>query len=119
MFKIDSTEELEFIRTKVSTRQLDYNEQELLCLTQVYKEIGKHYGQNYSLNKSCSSCIKEAMNIVYNYVTFLEEKEQPIPTKKANVTTVQTNLEDLTLKQLRELYPDIKSTSKKGFIKQI
>jgi len=119
MFKIAPQEELEVIREKVTRRALDYNETELLCLTEVYKAIGKHYGLRYTLNKSCSSCIKEAMNICYNYVTFHEEKEQPKPTKKANVTMVNTNYEDMTLKQLRVLFPDIKSTSKKGFIEQI
>lgn len=143
MFKIKATEELEVIREKVTRRAIDFNEVELTCLTEVYIQIQAHYGNRVTLNKSCGSCVKEAMNICYNYVTFHEEKIQHKVVKKAKddmvgdigitnilftdkpdhgvmgITFNEPNHEDMTLKQLRKLYPTIKSVSKKGFINQI
>ena len=118
MFRIQATEELDFIREKIARRALDYNENELQCMTIVYEQIGKYYNQQYKLKKGCNSCVKDAMNIIYNYITFLEE---PTPTKEKNatITNIKIDVSDLTLKQLRELYPEIKSTSKKGFIEQL
>ena len=141
MFTIGSTEELEVVREKVSRRDLDFNEIELQCLTQVYKEIGQHYGLRYTLNKSCSSCIKEAMNIVYNYINFHEPKKTTV-LREAKVTVIKPTLtesdsvadlegaprpdnpteealNEMTLPELREAYPDIKKRSKTDFIKAV
>lgn len=141
MFTIESQEELEVVREKVSRRALDFNEIELQCLTQVYKEIGQHYGQRYTLNKSCSSCIKEAMNIVYNYINFHEPKKTTV-LRDAKVTVIRPTLteadavadlegtprpdnptiealNEMSLPQLREAYPNTKKRSKADFIKAV
>lgn len=85
MKQLDSIDSLNAIRQKVTTRQTDFNQKELLLLEEVYSEIqSKFVGKkNVILDKGCSSCISSAANIVFNYINFHEprqiEIEKPIP----------------------------------------
>src|SRR6186713_997747 len=117
MKQLDSIDSLNAIRQKVTTRQTDFSKKELLQLEEVYIEIQeKRVGKkNVILDKGCSSCISSAANIVFNYITFHEPKEidieKPIPAEKVNVVVKEVSgneLQDLSLKELRQLYPNIK-----------
>ena len=163
--KIESTEELEVIRPKAKRKDVDLNDMEKQCLSVVYEEITKKVQKvkRATLNLSCSSCVRSAINLVYNYITYHEEREVEVPQEKAKVTIVENQLPqyevvidedestgvdrieftsdayvdakqftfptdldkpeklyaDKTLKELRELFPDIKKRSKEDFIQAI
>lgn len=51
------------------------------------------------------------------YVNTLKQEQQELPTLDKN--ELNQNYEDLTLKELRELFPEIKAASKAKFLKQI
>jgi|GEM_PF-5476260 len=128
MKQLDSIDSLNAIRQKVTTRQTDFSKKELLQLEEVYIEIQeKRVGKkNVILDKGCSSCISSAANIVFNYITFHEPKEidieKPIPAEKVNVVVKEVSgneLQDLSLKELRQLYPNIKARSVKEFIHEL
>lgn len=121
--RIESINELNEIREKITRKAVDYNQRELLCLTAVYADITKQsIGKAMILDMSCSSCIKEAVNIAHNFVKFHEIPE-PSKETQAKITIVDVNkdvdLNELSLSELREMYPHIKSTSKKGFMAQL
>lgn len=126
-FKLESIDSLNAIREKVSIRKNDFNKHELLHLAEVYAEITKEsMGKAKVLDVGCSSCIASAANIVYNYITFHEPKEieveEMIPLDDANIVIVEVSgneLEDLSLSELRQLYPEIKATSVKKFLEKV
>lgn len=126
-FKLESIDSLNAIREKVSIRKNDFNKIELLNLAEVYAEItSKSMGKAKVLDVGCSSCISSAANIVYNYITFHEPKEINIeeikPLNEVNVVVVEVSgneLEDLSLSELRQLYPEIKATSVKKFLEKV
>lgn len=126
-FKLESIDSLNAIREKVSIRKNDFNKHELLHLAEVYAEITqKSMGKAKVLDTGCSSCIASAANIVYNYITFHEPKEieveEMLPLNEVNTVIVEVSgneLEDLSLSELRQLYPDIKATSVKKFIEKV
>lgn len=126
-FKLESIDSLNAIREKVSIRKNDFNKIELLNLAEVYAEItSKSMGKAKVLDTGCSSCIASAANIVYNYITFHEPKEIDIeqikPLDEVNVVVVEVSgneLEDLSLSELRQLYPEIKATSVKKFLEKV
>lgn len=126
-FNLESIDSLNAIREKVSIRKNDFNKHELLHLTEVYAEITeKSMGKAKVLDVGCSSCIASAANIVYNYITFHEPKEieveEMLPLDEVNTVIVEVSgneLEDLSLSELRQLYPDIKATSVKKFIEKV
>lgn len=73
----ESNESLEKIRGKVTRKDIDFNTQELLYLDEVYAEITKlSTGKAQVISRGCSSCINNAVNIVYNFVTYHEEKHE-------------------------------------------
>lgn len=126
-FKLESIDSLNAIREKVSIRKNDFNKTELLQLAEVYAEItSKSMGKAKVLDTGCSSCISSAANIVYNYITFHEPKEINIeqikPLDEVNTVIVEVSgneLEDLSLSELRQLYPEIKATSVKKFLEKV
>jgi hypothetical protein len=126
-FKLEAIESLNAIREKIAIRKYDFSKVELLHLEAVYAEITKQsMGKMKVLDKGCSSCIASAANIVYNYITFHEPKEieveKILPVKDVETVIVEVSgneLEDLSLSELRELYPDIKATSVKRFIEKV
>ena len=74
----ESNESLNKIRAKVTRKDIDFNQQELLYLDEVYAEITKlSTGKAQVISRGCSSCINNAVNIVYNFVTYHEEKHEP------------------------------------------
>lgn len=91
MKQLDSIDSLNAIRQKVTTRQTDFNQKELLLLEEVYSEIQEKFvgKKNVTLDKGCSSCISSAANIVFNYINFYEPKqieiEKPIPVEDVEV----------------------------------
>jgi hypothetical protein len=127
VIKLESIESLDKIRQKITTRQIDFSKDELLHLEEVYTEIQKQVtGKVKILDKGCSSCISSAANIVYNYVMFHEPKEIDIeatlPIKEVETVIKEVSgkeLEDLSLTELRTLYPNIKSTSVAKFIEKV
>lgn len=126
-FNLESIDSLNAIREKVSIRKNDFNKIELLNLAEVYAEITrKSMGKAKVLDVGCSSCIASAANIVYNYITFHEPKEieveEMLPLDEVNTVIVEVSgneLEDLSLSELRQLYPDIKATSVKKFLEKV
>lgn len=83
----ESNESLEKIRAKVTRKDIDFNTQELLYLDEVYAEITKQStGKAQVISRGCSSCINNAVNIVYNFVTYHEEKHEPLEKNTPNIT---------------------------------
>lgn len=86
----ETQKSLEAIRHKVSDKgkytSSDYTAQDVLHLQEVNREVLKWSGINQStINMSCTSCIQEAINIVYNYVTYHEIRPD---NRKAKVIAV-------------------------------
>lgn len=100
-------ESLEIIRFKATNKQTDLSTRELSALEEVYYEITKNVnGKGIVLDKSCSSCIKQAMVIVHNYVTYHEVKAPVIEVRqKATVIIkkVETDYTDFTKMSYQEL----------------
>lgn len=86
----ETNESLNKIRAKVTRKDIDFNQQELLYLDEVYAEITKlSTGKAQVISRGCSSCINNAVNIVYNFVTYHEEKHEPTEKNKPNITTIE------------------------------
>ena len=99
---------LDFILPKIKIGAFDYYGTEFDHLAHVYFCITElATGKGGVLSKGCSGCIPGAVNIVRNYLA-----KYPI------VEAVKVEAE-LTLKAMRLLYPTIKATSRKSFIKKI
>lgn len=88
----EGQESLEFIREKVAAKNSVMNSQEADCLGLVFKEIQAFYNVKVShiIDRSCNSCIMQALKIVYNYITYHEIK--PID-RTANVIQVSGNIQ--------------------------
>lgn len=123
----ETQDSLEVIREKIMLRKYDFSKDELIHLGAVYNEIQmKATGKNKVLDSGCSSCIQSAAGIVFNYITFHESKaieiEETIPNREIEIVIKEVSgdeLEDLTLAELRELFPNIKSNSKDKFIQKV
>ena len=86
----ESNESLNKIRAKVTRKDIDFNQQELLYLDEVYAEITKlSTGKSQVISRGCSSCINNAVNIVYNFVTYHEEKHEPTEKNTPKITTIE------------------------------
>ena len=86
----ESNESLNKIRAKVTRKDIDFNQQELLHLDEVYAEITKlSTGKSQVISRGCSSCINNAVNIVYNFVTYHEEKHEPTEKNTPKITTIE------------------------------
>lgn len=86
----ESNESLEKIRAKVTRKDIDFNQHELLYLDEVYGEITKlSTGKAQVISRGCSSCINNAVNIVYNFVTYHEEKHEPLEKNTPKITTIE------------------------------
>lgn len=65
---------LDAIRDKVMQRDTVLSRDELNHLATVYSDIQKiETGKGRVLDQTCSSCINQAMTVLYNYVTFHED----------------------------------------------
>jgi len=69
---------------------------------------------NESLNISCGSCLAKALNRLYQFQSLREKIKAP-EVKKVEMP----NDYNLTLSELRAKYPNIKSTSKLGFMEKL
>lgn len=86
----ESNESLNKIRAKVTRKDIDFNQQEQLYLDEVYAEITKlSTGKAQVISRGCSSCINNAVNIVYNFVTYHEEKHEPTEKNTPKITTIE------------------------------
>lgn len=86
----ESNESLNKIRAKVARKDIDFNQHELLCLDEVYAEITKlSTGKAQVISRGCSSCINNAVNIVYNFVTYHEEKHEPTEKNTPKITIIE------------------------------
>lgn len=86
----ESNESLNKIRAKVTRKDIDFNQQELLYLDEVYAEITKlSTGKAQVISRGCSSCINNAVNIVYNFVTYHEEKHELEEKNTPKITTIE------------------------------
>ena len=86
----ESNESLNKIRAKVTRKDIDFNQHELLYLDEVYAEITKlSTGKAQVISRGCSSCINNAVNIVYNFVTYHEEKHEPTEKNTPKITTIE------------------------------
>ena len=86
----ETNESLNKIRAKVTRKDIDFNQQELLYLDEVYAEITKlSTGKAQVISRGCSSCINNAVNIVYNFVTYHEEKHEPLEKNTPKITTIE------------------------------
>lgn len=69
----EGKEALDAIRAKVNKKNADLNEDELIKLNAVYNEVLSFNGVHpVRIDKTCSSCKMEALNIVSNYVQYYE-----------------------------------------------
>ena len=99
---------LDFILPKIKIGAFDYYSTEFNHLAHVYFCITElATGKGKVLSKGCSGCIPGAVHIVRNYLA-----KYPI------VEAVKVE-DELTLKAMRLLYPTIKATSRKSFIRKI
>lgn len=98
----ESNESLNKIRAKVTRKDIDFNQNELLYLDEVYAEITKlSTGKAQVISRGCSSCINNAVNIVYNFVTYHEEKHEPTEKNTPKITTI--NVEEMIEGVLQQL----------------
>ena len=114
----ESNESLNKIRAKVTRKDIDFNQQELLYLDEVYAEITKlSTGKAQVISRGCSSCINNAVNIVYNFVTYheekheLEEKNTPKITEKVVKEWGTDNTYHTAIKTRTELIKECKEKS--------
>tara|TARA_R110000868_G_scaffold119513_5_gene317277 strand:- start:18965 stop:19426 length:462 start_codon:yes stop_codon:yes gene_type:complete len=89
----EGQEALEFIREKISAKNSVMSSNEADCLGLVYKEIQEFYNVKVShiIDRSCNSCLMQALKIVYNYITYHEIK--PID-REAKVIEVSGNISE-------------------------
>jgi len=73
---------------------------------------------NESLNISCGSCLAKALNRLYQFQSLREKIKAP-EVKKEEPKVEMPNDYNLTLSELRAKYPNIKSTSKLGFMEKL
>ena len=86
----EANESLELIRAKVNRKDIDFSNQELLYLDEVYGEITKlSTGKAHIISRGCSSCINNAVNIVYNFVTYHEERHEQAVKSTPKITTIE------------------------------
>jgi len=111
------------LRAKAAKQDSKLNNKELRELETVYGNITELvHGKKRILSTGCSGCINTALKITHNYSKNNANRQptgEPKETKVRYVGIDQKPDEDRTLKELREKYPNIKSTSKKGFLEQI
>lgn len=91
-------------------------------LTIVYYSIMEVFNpkQPKVLKTGCSDCILQAKQLARNYRELTTGAEKPKDVvSNVKVVSVKDDFEGLTLADLRELYPDIKSISRTGFINKI
>lgn len=105
----ESNESLGKIRAKVTRKDIDFNTQELLYLDEVYAEITKlSTGKSQVISRGCSSCINNAVNIVYNFVTYHEEKHEPLEKNTPKITTIEVGTEyEYYIKTYKESFDEI------------
>lgn len=113
------------LRKKAKETNAKLTPNELQELTHVYSEcVFEASGKKRTLSIGCASCIPDALKIVANYIDHYEPKG-PRTERKTKVTKVATAFPDekpeneMSLNELRAKYPNIKSTSKKGFREKI
>jgi hypothetical protein len=105
------------IRKKILAKNYKITSSERLEVEVLYLLIAKR-----KLAKGCSDCIGTAYKVITNYMAYHEPRQKTMPDKETKVTKIVTNenpLFEFTLSELREMYPNIKSTSVKGFIAKI
>jgi hypothetical protein len=93
----EANESLNVIRGKVMRKAIDIDEKEFLHLDLVHREITKQStGKAIGVSKGCSSCINNAVNILYNFVMFHEEKHEATEVSKPNIEVVTVTQDKLT-----------------------
>jgi hypothetical protein len=93
----EANDSLNVIRGKVMRKAIDIDEKEFLHLDLVHREITKlSTGKPIGVSKGCSSCINNAVNILYNFVMFHEEKHEATEVSKPNIEVVTVNEDKLT-----------------------
>jgi len=119
------------------------NQEELKELGTVYEKVQANFGRKRKLSVGCTGCIITALKTTANWAgRNPQPTEDPRPTvvelvgleytemvvegdPQAHIADVQGTKVDynamgeMKLKTLRALYPDIKSTSVKGFIEKL
>ena len=115
-FKHPNKESLDLIREKSLQKDVKLSSAERLALDEVYHDITGRF-----INKGCTNgCIEQAMKIVSNYIKYHEPKgDKATKVKKIQNDEPEDELMQFKLKELREMYPEIKATSKEDFIKQV
>jgi sulfur relay (sulfurtransferase) DsrC/TusE family protein len=71
------------------------------------------------LSTACGGCVIEAKRLVRNYVNKFGRQSTERGNVKVMKVVITSEYESMNLKQLRGLFPNIKATSVKGFIKKI
>lgn len=108
----EANESLNKIRSKVMRKAIDLDKQEVLYLAEVYAEVTKEStGKAHVLNLGCSSCVNNAVNILYNFVMFHEEKQSERTESKPSIEMVSVpkavmdnfNLNDLNVDELKDV----------------
>lgn len=127
-------EAIEALRTKVLAKEVMYSKDEFIKLQYVYSEINRVlFNRKRELKRGCGGCIPSAVKIVGNYINQYpkEPKEGNAKVNRVNIIKEFTtkdkktggikkvDIEELSLKELREIFPNIKSISKEGFLKQV
>jgi hypothetical protein len=113
------------IRKKILAKNYKITSSERLEVEVLYLLIAKR-----KLAKGCSDCLGTAYKVITNYMAYHEPRQKTMPDKKTIVKNVVVSNTDIsyddvnplfefTLSELREMYPNIKSTSVKGFIAKI
>ena len=133
---VDNLESLEAVRLKCTKKQSDFTKEEIKHLNLVWIELQKSFGKKYvkPLDQSCGYCKITAMNSVHNYIMFEESKVEnntvipvtqmevegdiiPLPDGDFTQIIEEASKDDqLSLKELRVKYPNIKARSIERFL---
>ena len=123
---VENVESLDAIRSKVESRETDFDKKELVHLNLCWIELQKSYGKQIvkPLDQSCSSCRVTAMRVLHNYITNEEPKAEKVeevetPEEPKEFMNAIEDLYTLKLSELREMYPHIKAKTVSKFIERL
>jgi len=117
----EAKEALVFLPDETLTEGAQLNRQQMDALTLVYGDILEVFNNQRRkvLSTACGGCVIEAKRLVRNYVNKFGRQSTEQGNAKVVKVVITSEYDGMNLKQLRGLFPNIKATSVKGFIKKI
>lgn len=127
---LDCKEAIEINRTRaLNMDSRGMTNVELNALQEFQNAVEKALKQRQApLDRTCNSCIMHVLRSLKNYIEYYEPKndEEPVEITEEIGLEVEVELEldeetlrGMKLKELRNLYPDIKATSVNDFVDKL